>query len=308
MTADEQKDFEELKGQVRAIDRGRLLTLRPPDQLYHYTTVDGLLGIVQTRCLLATNVRFMSDFSELDYAIAKTRGMLVELIPDSAPEYEVQFRNQLHQSIGELGNYQVYGFCFSEKQNELAMWREYGAKGSGYSIGFDPLILQEQVTDYLSRQSEGILPMLTKVQYDPKEQEEQLHMYLDIAVTAMRTKKLSPEVIQSLNAWVGGYLTTYMAGLKSRDFGVESEWRLAVIDIDGNHNLIKMRSANGYLTPYLPISCSKAGQEQLLPIRSIVQGPHVLPDVGEKALQTLLSNNNYSGVKTSSSSITVRRF
>jgi hypothetical protein len=42
-----------------------LTTARPPDDLlFHYTTLDGLLGIFDTWKLWATDVRYLSDFRE----------------------------------------------------------------------------------------------------------------------------------------------------------------------------------------------------------------------------------------------------
>lgn len=106
----------------------------------------------------------------MDYAIAKTRDVLVELIPDSAPGDEISFRDELHRSIGKLGNdFELYGFCFSEKPNELSLWREYGAKGSGYSIGFEPSNLYLQVADYLERNAKMMLPVFNRVLYEPEQ-------------------------------------------------------------------------------------------------------------------------------------------
>src|SRR6516164_4036522 len=48
---------------------------RPPT-LYHYTTAQGLLGIMESNRLWATNVRFLNDPSEIDYAICIIRESL----------------------------------------------------------------------------------------------------------------------------------------------------------------------------------------------------------------------------------------
>src|SRR2546423_10494745 len=49
-----------------------------PRLLYHYTSADGLLGMLQGRQLWATNVRFMNDTSELAYGIRLVREVLQE--------------------------------------------------------------------------------------------------------------------------------------------------------------------------------------------------------------------------------------
>ena len=40
-----------------------------PDQLFHYTTLVGMQGIVQTGCLWASNVAFLNDSRELRHGI-----------------------------------------------------------------------------------------------------------------------------------------------------------------------------------------------------------------------------------------------
>ena len=40
-----------------------------PDQLFHYTTLAGMQGIVQTGCLWASNVAFLNDSRELQHGI-----------------------------------------------------------------------------------------------------------------------------------------------------------------------------------------------------------------------------------------------
>ena len=39
----------------------------PTENLYHYTTLTGLQGILSTRSLWATEIRYFSDFSEMTH-------------------------------------------------------------------------------------------------------------------------------------------------------------------------------------------------------------------------------------------------
>src|ERR1035438_5726396 len=40
---------------------------KPPDTLYHYTTPEGLLGIIESSALFLSDARFVNDRSELSY-------------------------------------------------------------------------------------------------------------------------------------------------------------------------------------------------------------------------------------------------
>jgi hypothetical protein len=58
----------------------------PPDLLFHYTTSQGLLGIVQTNNLWATNISYMNDTSELTLACRMTREILDERVSSEDSE------------------------------------------------------------------------------------------------------------------------------------------------------------------------------------------------------------------------------
>lgn len=42
----------------------------PKELLYHYTTISGLKGIVESQSLWASDVRYMNDSAELQYIIS----------------------------------------------------------------------------------------------------------------------------------------------------------------------------------------------------------------------------------------------
>src|ERR687891_1650454 len=55
-----------------------------PEVLYHYTTADGLLGIVGSTSFWMTSLRYMNDQSELQYA----RELVRAVLNDKVKEYE----------------------------------------------------------------------------------------------------------------------------------------------------------------------------------------------------------------------------
>jgi hypothetical protein len=54
--------------------------------LYHYTTAAGLMGIVQSRTLRATNAEFLNDAQELQFGRSRLRDALLERAEELAPE------------------------------------------------------------------------------------------------------------------------------------------------------------------------------------------------------------------------------
>jgi len=60
-----------------------LLPARPTIQtVFHYTSQEGLLGIVQSESLWVTSIRHLNDSTELEYAVELTRAMLLRKVED----------------------------------------------------------------------------------------------------------------------------------------------------------------------------------------------------------------------------------
>lgn len=51
----------------------------PPPILYHYTRLPGLLGIIDSKALWATDIRYLNDETEFHHAVDITRDLLTEL-------------------------------------------------------------------------------------------------------------------------------------------------------------------------------------------------------------------------------------
>jgi hypothetical protein len=134
------------------------------EKLYHYTTWDGLLGILNTQTLWATHYRFLNDYSE----IVLFRDKLVSLIlPYVSEAYEKLIKESPHigQRIHQKGGlgqvvqhdaevvvdaqysatgHEIYILSFCGQQGNpyinsnglLSQWRGYGS-GGGSALVFD---------------------------------------------------------------------------------------------------------------------------------------------------------------------------
>jgi len=139
-------------------------------KLYHYTTWEGLKGILQTQSLWATNYKFLNDFSELvlfrDRLIALIYPVVLEgykkliahrptikgkILEQGGIEYNAHHDAEVmvDSQYRALGN-EVYilSFC-GEPENQriaenglLSQWRGYGT-GGGAALIFDTEQLEE---------------------------------------------------------------------------------------------------------------------------------------------------------------------
>lgn len=139
-------------------------------KLYHYTTWDGLLGILQTQALWATHYKFLNDYSEIvlfrDKLISLILPYVREAYKDLIRQYphiensinqkgglaqvaqhdtEVVIDAQYHATGDEI---YIFSFCGQHKNPQininglLSQWRGYGA-GGGFALVFDTQKLEE---------------------------------------------------------------------------------------------------------------------------------------------------------------------
>ena len=107
------------------------------DLLWHYTTPEGLTGIIESNSLWATDVFFLNDSAELMHGINIARGIIKQKIPSlrgDEKEHLKRFDTDL-SFVGPDHNRPVYVCSLSNAENELSQWRGY-CRGGGFSIGF----------------------------------------------------------------------------------------------------------------------------------------------------------------------------
>jgi len=104
-----------------------------PKHVYHYTTVDGLKGIVATGSLFATEITFLNDSSELAYANQHIRKYAASA--DSSHLGRLLL-TELNETL-DAGRVDLYVSCFCDSGDLLSQWRAYAAQGAGYALEFD---------------------------------------------------------------------------------------------------------------------------------------------------------------------------
>lgn len=110
---------------------------KEPQMLYHYTTLgaltNGILGKNRQKneeiCLWASDYRYMNDPEEI-----KTGQEILQSV----------LKQKKYQNFQMGGNELDYYFTsFSELADNSYMWKKYGDKGKGVSLGFDASILKQ---------------------------------------------------------------------------------------------------------------------------------------------------------------------
>jgi len=110
---------------------------RTPEILCHYTTQEGLIGILKESALWATKIHFLNDATEIIKPLSIAREYLrkhahyeVTGEPDG-PEGDLLYQIESWEDVNTC----IASFCANG--DLLSQWRGYSVYGSSYSIGFD---------------------------------------------------------------------------------------------------------------------------------------------------------------------------
>lgn len=128
--------------------------------LYHYTTGQGVFGIINSKQLHCSNVMFLNDPSEQKYSneileVVLSKCSLCKKI------YDTFYNESYHDVI--LNQTDKFIASFSKNRDSLSMWNYY-SKGNGYNIGFE--------IDAIIKNNHGNKVYIKKVEliYDKNEQ------------------------------------------------------------------------------------------------------------------------------------------
>lgn len=101
--------------------------------IYHYTSDNGLFGIIQSSSFHCTSIKFLNDPSENIYF-----NEILNEVLDKNLDFE-----KAHELLYDKGwrdsresSYDKYIISFSKNSDSLSMWNYY-ALGKGYCIGFE---------------------------------------------------------------------------------------------------------------------------------------------------------------------------
>lgn len=113
--------------------------------IYHYTSVDTLLKILESQSLWASDLSKMNDPQEFIAGLEILRDLFSQRFPDS-----IDWLNH-NQIVGSNNQQLLLGCSFSNELDDLSQWRAYGDDGCGVVIGIDESIFRSHNTVTLPR-------------------------------------------------------------------------------------------------------------------------------------------------------------
>ena len=114
-----------------------------PREVWHYTTLPGLAGIVSSATVWATEARHTKDASELIHAREVALNFLKALTPTNPHDESARnsglklVQNAFDQGVLSPERSEIYLASFSEEADSKSQWMEFADAGKGVSLGFD---------------------------------------------------------------------------------------------------------------------------------------------------------------------------
>ena len=279
-----------------------MLTVPMPERLYHYTGRPGLVGIVESGQLWASDINYLNDTTEIRYSRALLGRLGERLRADSSPEYAVDLVCQVAAALTAAATTPpMFVISLCHDGDNLSQWRGYAEEGRGYAIGFD-----REVLEHTARlQGFTMVPII----YDRSDQEEHLAEVLRDAVGIVRdwgndpTNAPSPEQ-QLIELSLG--ITFAAMFVKDQRFVDEREWRLIRTIVPGVWDpRTRIRVVNGVDLSYEELELVNP-ESGALSLDEIVIGPIGHAEKAEAEVRALLDDNGLHGASIGRSSLPLR--
>jgi DUF2971 family protein len=241
-----------------------------PDVVYHYTSMQALRDIVESRSIWATNIRYLNDVLERQHYLSLIKSYVDSMNPRSKL-YEQLLQRILEDEAEHTPFYALpFVASFSYERDSLPQWRSYCPHGNGVSIGFRTDSLRAAFVKHRSKasdsphsndvESDWLSPQVT---FDPVRYPNQNNMNEIV--------ELFQQAVKEAEAWEGANedgedpasmdsvdflwyaLDKHASRTKHHSFESEREYRLIVT----NPNFLDVfgfRPSRSTLIPYISLS------------------------------------------------------
>jgi hypothetical protein len=269
----------------------RLYSDIPQERLYHYTSFTGLLGIVDSNALWASDIRYMNDSAELKHTADLIRTEITQRIAAGHPKPNLlnQFLDWVIHRI--TNGHMLFASSFRSNGNLLSQWRGYSRLGKGVSLGFDP--------DYILQCATQQSFQIGKCIYNNEAQQQLICQVIDAVevLAEEHSKAIDSKDPQNDNAYhpifhmIESDLLRIAAILKHPSFREEEEWRVvSPVITDYVNAAVLFREGASMLVPYIEFNLAPAGNSTIT-VEHIFLGPTPNINISMNSMRMYLSKH-----------------
>ncbi|BHH83512.1 DUF2971 domain-containing protein [Desulforhopalus sp. 52FAK] len=273
----------------------KLYSYTPTERLYHYTTFSGLLGIIDSNKLWASDIRYMNDSAELKHTVDLIRIEITERVVSGHPKPDLlnEFLDWVTHRI--TNGHMLFASSFRANGNLLSQWRGYSRIGKGVSLGFRPGF----ILDCAQKQNFQI----GKCVYKRKEQRCLISQIIDsVEVLADKIEdnldnKDRVSVYHEIFEKIESDLLRIAAILKHPSFKEEEEWRIvSPVITDYLAEPVLFREGTSMLVPYVEFNLADTKKSSLI-LDHLFLGPTPNITISMNSLKMYLSKRGIRPVK-----------
>jgi hypothetical protein len=293
------------------------------EKYFHYTSLDALVGMLQSKTVWATHLSFLNDPSEggLDRMSHATQLANRCLATGKNAAYDTQWFLSFFQELERWRAIHTYVFSMSKNKGSAAQWMTYGQNGKGVCIGFDFAISQFRVSEAPDSGEWSRLEFIGVGYRDPEAKislddlDSELAKYFNLEQPALEmcghmgwADPFSPAQVVKLMKDSNYHqpdqepkfmrkITSQLLSRKHIAYASEEECRL-ITNFAGTPSGVRVKG--NQLIPY-----RKLYVNEKLPIAEVIVGP-ALEENQSLAVEYLLKNHGYNDVKVSKSNVPLR--
>ena len=309
-------DAHQKKVKERIVDKRFLPTFcydNTASKKYHYTSPEGLKGIMETRTFFFTDSQFLNDFREK----ININDELTSFWKNSGRMYEKEFSSLLRNIRVE--EYEDSGFSYildhsetkcryfvlslSTDSDSLSMWKYYAKNNSydGYCLGLFSIALTDEWIDRVS----GVSVISSQVEYRSEDKQLIIKRAVDRLYDIWKSYEISDVLNEKIQKEFSSWLSVEALFFKDECFSDERETRyVAIAPVDSlrdlqytykgcTYKMYGFRFVNGVLTPYIKMPFSDWNREACWAIDYIGIGPSANADQKEAGLRQFIRSLDY---------------
>jgi hypothetical protein len=256
-----------------------------PTPLYHYTGAQGLLGIFTSQTLWATNIQYLNDSQEFDYATEVAKRVIVPRADAALDPKEKEALMALVAPRRRMFPIGVFVASFSTEGDLLSQWRGYCPNGAGYSIGFRA----NDLKDIVSWRGFWLEPCL----YNDADQRQAIERALNELmespdwINALANLGRNYPYETAVEAW-HSRLVRLAPTIKHPMFHEEQEWRLISKLVREDDSALCFRAGRSMLIPYIEMSLAASTGD--IPVEKIIVGPTPRMRLAMRAVGSFLNS------------------
>lgn len=279
------------------------------DTLYHYTSLNGILGILESRTIWATHASYLNDASEFFHGLSFAKRVAGEIYMED--DYLEAFGWAVRHGLEAVSADSLYVASFSEKADLLSQWRGYCPAGAGICLGFAVPQLksfcdargyrleqciyehqeQFQRVEALVRECFVMFPKprLTRREYESLDSEGRVDA--DIGYRLQTSEGPEKPQADAAVQWLCAEVAELAPLFKNEGFHEEAEWRIVAKE---PQELVKYRASSSYLAPYVELELLSDAAGPAL--REVIIGPNPNQGRCKMSIAMLLESSGLTNV------------